>query len=192
MTSPSLCYVAKSSCTQPQGIGKEITKLLKKEMLFYPSSLPLAVRASMERRFWSDCIPNCNKQTEEILLISLFFEGLRSSIGNCETAISQSSIRLLLEQNQTDEGIYRSPAAQRPLGFVYVFLNTEKLSKQVFILCIARWEAGMDLLSSLILSPIYIWDAMLATVIPKNCPWAKSTSPSCWPHFFFFFKFYCL
>lgn len=40
MTSPSLRYVAKSSCTQPQGIGKEITKLLKKEMLFYPPTLP--------------------------------------------------------------------------------------------------------------------------------------------------------
>jgi hypothetical protein len=110
----------------------------------------------MERGFRSDYMSNCNKQTEETLLISPFFEGLRSSIGNCETAISQSSIRLLLEENQTEEGIYRSPADQRPLSFVYVFLKTEKLGKQAFIFCIARQEAGMDLISSVIRSPVFI------------------------------------
>lgn len=39
-TAPSLRCVAKSSCTQPQGIGKERTKFLKKERLSYPSSRP--------------------------------------------------------------------------------------------------------------------------------------------------------
>jgi hypothetical protein len=37
-TSLSLCYVAKSPCAQPQEIGKEIMMLLKKKMLFYPST----------------------------------------------------------------------------------------------------------------------------------------------------------
>lgn len=116
-------------------------------------------------------------------MISLFFEELRSSIGNCETAISQSSIRPLLEQNQTDEGIYRSPAAQRLLGFVCVFLNTEKLSKQAFIFSLAGEEAAMDLISSLILSPIYIEGAMLVIGVLKNSPPAKVSLPLLQTHF---------
>lgn len=117
-------------------------------------------------------------------MISLFFEELRSSIGNCETAISQSSIRPLLEQNQTDEGIYRSPAAQRLLGFVCVFLNTEKLSKRAFIFSLAGEEAAMDLISSLILSRIYIEGAMLVIGVLKNSPRAKVSLPLLQTHFF--------
>lgn len=117
-------------------------------------------------------------------MISLFFEELRSSIGNCETAISQSSIRPLLEQNETDEGIYRSPAAQRLLGFVCVFLNTEKLSKRAFIFSLAGEEAAMDLISSLILSRIYIEGAMLVIGVLKNSPRAKVSLPLLQTHFF--------
>lgn len=82
-------------------------------------------------------------------------------------------MRLLFEQDQTDGGIYRLPAAQRPLGFVCVFLNAEKLSQQAFILCLAGWEAGMDLISSLIPSPIYVCGTMLVTGILKNSPGAS-------------------
>lgn len=101
------------------------------------------------------------------------------------TAISQGSIKQLSEQNQEDEGIYRSPAAPRPWGFVYV--------SHIHSFCFATKEAGMDLISSLILLPICVWVAMLATGILKYSPWAKVNLP--WLRitlFFFFFLHQCL